>query len=146
MIKKVKLKHQESAYIPEGEGDKQMNGRCLKSWIEEGINEGLGAYNIQNAIKEMFDVGKIKQMIVESLTPEIMNAVTPYYKDEFYSSISRDKLIISPWWDDFWQEIKIVDLVKDSVDGWGTERLTETRNAFVESLAIIDKTIKETDD
>ena len=146
MIKKVKLKHQESAYIPKGEGDKQMNERCLKSWIEEGINEGLGAYNIQNAIKEMFDVGKIKQMIVESLTPEIMNAVTPYYKDEFYSSISRDKLIISPWWDDFWQEIKIVDLVKDSVDGWGTERLTETRNAFVESLAIIDKAIKENND
>ena len=142
-MKKVKLKHQESAYIPEGEGDKQMSERCLKSWIEEGINEGLGAYNIQDAIKEMFDVGKIKQILVESLTPEIMNAVTPYYKDEFYSSISRDKLIISPWWDDFWQEIKIVDLVKGSVDGWGTEYLTEMRDAFVESLAIIDKTIKE---
>ena len=145
-MKKVKLKHQESAFIPEGEGDKQMSERCLKSWIEEGINEGLGAYSIQNAIKEMFDVGKIKQILVESLTPEIMNAVTPYYKDEFYSSISRDKLIISPWWDDFWQEIKIVDIVKDSVDGWGTERLTETRNAFVESLAIIDKAIKENND
>ena len=142
-MKKVKLKHQESAYIPEGEGDKQMSERCLKSWIEEGINEGLGAYNIQDAIKEMFDVGKIKQILVESLTPEIMNAVTPYYKDEFYSSISRDKLIISPWWDDFWQEIKIVDLVKGSVQGWGTEYLTEMRDAFVESLAIIDKTIKE---
>ena len=142
-MKKVKLKHQESAYIPEGEGDKQMSERYLKSWIEEGINEGLGAYNIQDAIKEMFDVGKIKQILVESLTPEIMNAVTPYYKDEFYSSISRDKLIISPWWDDFWQEIKIVDLVKGSVDGWGTEYLTEMRDAFVESLAIIDKTIKE---
>ena len=142
-MNKVKLKHQESAYIPEGEGDKQMSERCLKSWIEDGINEGLGAYNIQDAIKEMFDVGKIKQMIVESLTPEIMNAVTPYYKDEFYSSISRDKLIISPWWDDFWQEIKIVDLVKGSVDGWDGEYLTEMRDAFVESLAIIDETIKE---
>ena len=142
-MKKVKLKHKESSYIPDGEGDKQMSERCLKSWIEEGINEGLGAYNIQDAIKEMFDVGKIKQILVESLTPEIMNAVTPYYKDEFYSSISRDKLIISPWWDDFWQEIKIVDLVKGSVQGWGTEYLTEMRDAFVESLAIIDKEIKE---
>ena len=145
-MKKVKLKHQESSYIPDGEGDKQMNERCLKSWIEDGISEGLGAYNIQDALEEMFDIGKIKTMLVESLTPKIMNAVTPYYKDEFYSSISRDKLIISPWWDDFWQEIKIVDIVKDSVDGWGTERLTETRNAFVESLAIIDKAIKENND
>ena len=106
----------------------------------------MGAYNIQDALEEMFDISKIKMMLVESLTPQIMNAVTPYYKDEFYSSISRDKLIISPWWDDFWQEVKIVDIVKDSVDGWDAERLTETRNAFVESLAIIDKAIKENDE
>ena len=142
-MKKVKLKHRESSYIPNGEGDKQINERCLKRLIKNGIDEGLGAYNIQDALEEMFDISKIKTMLVESLTPEIMNAVTPYYKDEFYSSISRDKLIISPWWDDFWQEIKIVDIVKDSVDGWGAEHLTETRNAFVESLAIIDKAIKE---
>ena len=145
-MKKVKLKHRESSYIPEGEGDKQMSERCLKSWIEDGIDEGLGAYNIQDALEEMFDISKIKMMLVESLTPQIMNAVSPYYKDEFYSSISRDKLIISPWWDDFWQEVKIVDIVKDSVDGWDAERLTETRNAFVESLAIIDKAIKENDE
>ena len=146
-MKKVKLKHRESSYIPEGEGDKQMSERCLKSWIKDGIDEGLGAYNIQDALEKMLhltiDIGKIKMMLIESLTPEIMNAVTPYYKDEFYSSISKDKLIISPWWDDFWQEVKIVDIVKDSVDGWDAERLMETRNAFVESLAIIDKAIKE---
>jgi len=142
-MKKIKLKHRESSYIPEGEGDKQMSESCLKTWIKESINEGLGAYSIQNALEKMFDVSIIKQLLIESLTPEIMNAVTPYYKDEFYSSISRDKLIISPWWDDFWQEVKIVDIVKDSVDGWDAERLMETRNAFVESLTIIDKAIKE---
>ena len=142
-MKKVKLKHRESSYIPEGEGDKQMSESCLKTWIKESINEGLGAYSIQNALEKMFDVSIIKQLLIESLTPEIMKAVTPYYKDEFYSSISRDKLIISPWWDDFWQEVKIVDIVKDSVDGWDAERLMETRNAFVESLTIIDKAIKE---
>ena len=141
-MKKVRLKHQESAYIPEGEGDKQMSESCLKAWIKEGVNEGLGAYSIQDTLEKMFDVSIIKQLLIESLTPEIMNAVTPYYKDEFYSSISRDKLIISPWWDDFWQEIKIVDLVKDSVRGWDTEHLTETRDAFVESLAIINKEIE----
>ena len=141
-MKKVKLKHQESKWIPEGEGDKQMSESCLKGWIEDGINEGLGAYNIQDAMKEMFDINKIKQMLIDSLTPEILNAVSPYYKEEFYSSISRGKIIISPWWDDFWQEVKLVDLVEHAVHGWNTEYLTEMRDALVKSLAIVDKEIE----
>ena len=141
-MKKVKLKHRESKWIPEGEGDKQMSESCLKGWIEDGINEGLGAYNIQDAMKKMFDINKIKQMLVDSLTPEILNAVSPYYKEEFYSSISRGKIIISPWWDDFWQEVKLVDLVEHAVHGWDTEYLTEMRDALVKSLAIVDKEIE----
>ena len=134
-MKKTRLKHRENG--------KQMNEACLKAWIKEGVNEGLGAYSIQDALEKMFDVGKIKQLLIESLTPEIMNAVTPYYKDEFYSTISGDKLIISPWWDELCQEIKIVDLVKHGVDGHDIEYLTKMKNAFVESLEIIDKNIKE---
>ena len=63
-MEKVKLKHRENG--------KQMNEVCLKAWIKEGVNEGLGAYSIQDALEKMFDVGKIKQLLIESLTPEMI--------------------------------------------------------------------------
>ena len=134
-MKKTKLKHRENG--------KQMNEACLKAWIKEGVNEGLGAYSIQDALEKMFDVGKIKQLLIESLTPEIMNAVTPYYKDEFYSAISGDELVISPWWDTYWQYIKIVDLVKESIEGRDDDCIMLTRDALIKSIEIIDKQIKE---
>ena len=134
-MKKTKLKHRENG--------KQMNEACLKAWIKEGVNEGLGAYSIQDALEKMFDVGKIKQLLIESLTPEIMNAVTPYYKDEFYSAISGDELVISPWWDDCWQYIKIVDLVKESIEGRDDDCIMLTRDALIKSIEIVDKQIKE---
>lgn len=134
-MKKTKLKHRENG--------KQMNEACLKAWIKEGVNEGLGAYSIQDALEKMFDVGKIKQLLIESLTPEIMNAVTPYYKDEFYSAISGDQLVISPWWDDYWQYIKIVDLVKESIEGRDDDCIMLTRDALIKSIEIVDKQIKE---
>ena len=71
-MKKVRLKHRESKWIPEGEGDKQMSESCLKGWIEDGVNEGLGAYNIQDAMKEMFDINKIKQMLI-ALFPNVFD-------------------------------------------------------------------------
>ena len=134
-MKKTKLKHRENG--------KQMNEACLKAWIKEGVNEGLGAYSIQDALEKMFDVGKIKQLLIESLTPEIMNSVTPYYKDEFYSAISGHELVISPWWDDYWQYIKIVDLVKESIEGRDDDCIMLTRDALIKSIEIIDKQIKE---
>ena len=134
-MKKTKLKHRENG--------KQMNEACLKAWIKEGVNEGLGAYSIQDALEKMFDVGKIKQLLIESLTPEIMNSVTPYYKDEFYSAISGDELVISPWWDDCWQYIKIVDLVKESIEGRDDDCIMLTRDALIKSIEIVDKQIKE---
>ena len=134
-MKKTKLKHRENG--------KQMNEACLKAWIKEGVNEGLGAYSIQDALEKMFDVGKIKQLLIESLTPEIMNSVTPYYKDEFYSAISGDQLVISPWWDDYWQYIKIVDLVKESIEGRDDDCIMLTRDALIKSIEIVDKQIKE---
>ena len=134
-MKKTKLKHRENG--------KQMNESCLKAWIKEGVNEGLGAYSIQDALEKMFDVGKIKQLLIESLTPEIMNSVTPYYKDEFYSAISGDELVISPWWDDCWQYIKIVDLVKESIEGRDDDCIMLTRDALIKSIEIVDKQIKE---
>tara|TARA_R110000824_G_scaffold4623_8_gene22271 strand:- start:1781 stop:2218 length:438 start_codon:yes stop_codon:yes gene_type:complete len=140
-MKKVKLKHREPRY--EGKGDNQMDELCLKGWIKDGINEGLGAYNIQDTIEKMFDAGKIKQLLIESLTPEIINAVTPFYKDEFYSNISGDKLVVSPWWDDCWQDIKIVDLVKESIEGRDIDCIMLTRDSFIKSIEIIDKNIKD---
>ena len=134
-MKKTRLKHRENG--------KQMNEACLKAWIKEGVNEGLGAYSIQDALEKMFDVGKIKQLLIESLTPEIMNSVTPYYKDEFYSAISGDQLVISPWWDDYWQYIKIVDLVKESIEGRDDDCIMLTRDALIKSIEIVDKQIKE---
>ena len=136
-MNKVKLRHQQA--------NKQLSEGSLRMWVEQGIGEGLGAHNIQDAIKKMFDAGKITQMLIDSLTPEIMNAVTPYYREEFYSAISGsgDRLIISPWWDDCWQEIKIVDLVKRSAEHENTEQLNKMRDTFVESVEILDKLIKE---
>jgi len=137
-MKKVKLKHSEN--------DKQMNRVCLEAWIKEGVNEGLGTYSMQDALEKMFDVDKIKQLLIESLTPQIMNTVTPYYKDEFYSAISGDKLVISPWWDDCWQNIKIVDLVKESIEGRDDDCIMLTRDTLIKSIEIIDKEIKERDE
>ena len=136
-MKKVRFKHRE--------GSEQMSESSLRIWVEQGIEEGLGAFNIEDSLKKMFDIGKIRQVIIDSLVPEVMNAVTPYYREEFYSAISHsgDTIIISPWWDDCWQEIKVVDLVKKSTGNEDIEHLTRMRGAFAESLAIIDKEIKE---
>ena len=122
-----------------------MSESSLRIWVEQGIEEGLGAFNIEDSLKKMFDIGKIRQVIIDSLVPEVMNAVTPYYREEFYSAISHsgDRLVISPWWDDCWQEIKIVDLVKSSVQGMGTDRLIVFRETLTTSLKIIDKEIEE---
>jgi len=141
-MKKVRLKHQKPMMEEDDKKWIPMNESCLKDWIESGINEGLDARNIQDAIGEMFDTDKIKQILLNSLMPEILEAVSPYYREEFYSSLNGGKIVISPWWDDFWQEVKLTDLIENSIDGIDHERLTRTRDALIKSLAIVNREIK----
>ena len=144
-MNKVNFKHREDVYNS-NESDKQMSKNHLEWWIKEGINEGLGAHNIQDTIKKMFDADKIRQILVDSLTPQIIDKVSPYYKQEFYSSITGSKIVISPWWDEYWQEIEIVHLVQKSIDGFDdTDALLDLKKALISSIEIIDNILTEKD-
>ena len=134
-MNKVKLKHRDPNI--------QMSESVLKTWIHEGIDEGLNGSNIEDVLNELFNTAKMRKVIVNALVPHIINAVTPYYKDEFYSSISHDgeTLVISPFWDDYWQEIKIIDMVKKSILGFDTKSLTILKKSFEKSIEIINEAI-----
>tara|TARA_R100000664_G_scaffold19628_1_gene28755 strand:- start:3977 stop:4399 length:423 start_codon:yes stop_codon:yes gene_type:complete len=134
-MNKVKLKHRDPNI--------QMSESVLKTWIHEGIDEGLNGSNIEDVLNELFNTAKMRKVIVNALVPYIINAVTPYYKDEFYSSISHDgeTLVISPFWDDYWQEIKIIDMVKESILGFDTKSLTILKKSFEKSIEIINEAI-----
>ena len=145
-MSKANFKHEQYLKNNLTDPDTEMSEESLKGWIRTGINEGLDDYNIEEVIGKMFDQNKIKQILIDALVPKIMDACSPYYKQEFYSSITGDNIVISPWWDNHWQKLKIVDLIKKSVDGFDdTETLTDLKKALKESIKIVDKVLEEKD-
>ena len=146
-MNKVSFKHRKETWKVKKSDDKNdnhMSEESLKGWIKDGINEGLHDYNIGEIIGKMFDQNKIKQIVIDALVPKVMDACSPYYKQEFYSSISGDNIVISPWWDDHWQNLKIVDLIKKSVTAFDdTESLIDLKKALKESIEIVDKILEE---
>ena len=142
---KSKLKHAEIAYNPKENSDPKINQIALKEWIKGAINESLGTFGIEEIIGKMIALDKLKDAVVEAITPEVLNAVTPYYKEEFFSMISDDTLSVSPWWDDYWQTIKIVDMFRNTAeyDPNNIESLEITRDALLESLKIMNKAIQK---
>ena len=143
-MSKANFKHEQYLKNNLTDPDTEMSEESLKGWIRTGINEGLDDYNIEEVIGKMFDQNKIKQILIDALVPKIMDACSPYYKQEFYSSITGDNIVISPWWDSHWQKLKIVDLIKKSVDGFDdTETLTDLKKALKESIKIVDKVLEE---
>ena len=139
-MNKVNLGHRKET--SDDKNNNHMSESSLHTWIEEAIDEGLSNYSFGEIIAEMFDTDKIKTMLIKTLTPAIMNGVSPYYREEFYCSISADRIVISPWWDNHWQDIKIIDFIQKSIDKSDTESIVQLRNALVESIEIIDKTLK----
>ena len=143
---KANFKHEQYYKNKSTDPDKEMSEESLREWIRTGINEGLHDYNIGEIIGKMFDQNKIKQILIDALVPKVMDACSPYYRQEFYSSITGDNIVISPWWDNHWQKLKIVDLIKKSVDGFDdTGTLTDLKKALKESIKIVDKVLEEKD-
>ena len=151
---KSKLKHAEIAYTHKKNPDPKMNQFTLKSQIRDAIGEGLFLYDfsqldlpfgMNEVIEQMINIDKVKDAVIKAITPEVLNAVTPYYKDEFFSMISEDELSVSPWWDDYWQTIKIVDMFRSTAktDHNNIESLEITRDALLESVKIMEKAIQK---
>jgi len=140
-MNKVSFKHRKETW--DDKNDNHMSESALHHWIEEAINEGLSNYSFGEIIAKMFDTDKIRTMLIESLTPAIINGVSPYYKEEFYCSISANRIVISPWWDDHWQDIRIIDFIQESIDKSDTESKIKLKNALIKSVEIIDKALKE---
>ena len=140
-MNKVSLKHRKETW--DDKNDIHMSESDLHKWIENAINEGLSDYSFGEIIAKMFDTDKIKTMLIKSLTPAIINGVSPYYNEEFYCSISDDRIVISPWWDDHWQDIKIIDFVQQAINKSDDTSNIILRNALAESIELIDKALKE---
>ena len=151
---KSKLKHDEIAYTHKKNTDPKMNQLILKGRIKDAISEGLFLYDfsqldlplgINEVIEKMINIDKVKDVIAQAITPEILDAVSPYYREEFFSMISDDTLSVSPWWDDYWQTIKIVDMFRSTAetDPNNIESLEITRDALLESLKIMNKAIQK---
>jgi hypothetical protein len=142
-MNKVSLKHRKETW--NDKNDNHMSESALRHWIQESINEGLSNYSFSEIIAKMFDTDKIRTMLIESLTPTIMNGVSPYYNEEFYCSISADRIVISPWWDNHWQDIRIIDFIQESIDKSNTESKIKLKNALIKSIEIIEKALNEED-
>jgi len=122
-----------------------MDQLSLKGWIRDAVNEGLSTFGVGEIIEKMITADKVKDAVVEAITPEVLNAVTPYYKDEFFSMIHEDELSVSPWWDDYWQRIKIVDMFRNTAecDPLNVESMEITRDALLESVKIMEESIQK---
>ena len=144
-MNKSKLKHSEIAYTHDKNPDPKMDQLSLKGWIRDAVNEGLSTFGVGEIIEKMITADKVKDAVVEAITPEVLNAVTPYYKDEFFSMIHEDELSVSPWWDDYWQRIKIVDMFRNTAecDPLNVESMEITRDALLESVKIMEESIQK---
>ena len=140
-MNKVNLKHRKETL--DDKNINHMSESSLHAWIREAIDEGLSDHSFGEIIAKMFDTDKIRTMLIKSLTPAIMNGVSPYYSEEFYCSISDDRIVVSPWWDNHWQDIKITDFVQQAIDKSDDECIILLKNALIDSIEIIDRTLKE---
>ena len=120
----------------------------LKNQINDVMDEVIDdldngfAFNIESLNLNKLITNAIKELIAK----QVLEKLTPYYTDEFYSTLryygsDGVKLRISPWWDDVWQEIKLRDLVKEEMDSYGEpekEDLIKFKEEFDHCSSLIE--------
>ena len=107
----------------------------INSGINDKLKETLERLNLQRVINTA---------IRESLVTEVMNDLSPYYRDEFYSTLSGTKIKISPFWDTVWQEIELEELVKGEIEWMDeVEDITKLKDAFHHCYNLINEKQKE---
>ena len=70
-----------------------------------------------------------------------MDQVSPYYKEEFYVTLSYGKIRISPWWDNVWQEIELKEIIKDRMEMYDEEEMLHLKETLQECNKLINDTI-----
>ena len=125
----------------------ELTEKHLQHNINNSIIEALENHNLMDLIKERLERAElnltnlITSEIKASLLQTIMDQVTPYYKEEFYATLSHGKIRISPWWDNVWQEIELKELIKDKIEYNDDEEVLYLKEILQECNQIINDTI-----
>jgi hypothetical protein len=123
----------------------ELTEKHLERNIDYSITEALDNHSLSAIIEERLDklnlTNLINSTIRTSLVKTIMNQVSPYYKEEFYATLSYGKIRISPWWDNIWQEIELKELVKDSIEMGDNEEILHLKEILQECIQIVNDTI-----
>ena len=125
----------------------ELTEKHLEHNINNSIIEALENYNLMDLIKERLEKAElnltnlITSEIKASLLQTIMDQVTPYYKEEFYATLSHGKIRISPWWDNVWQEIELKEIIKDRMEMYDEEEMLHLKEILQECNKLINDTI-----
>jgi len=123
----------------------ELTEKHLERNISYSITEALDNHSLSTIIEERLDklnlTNLINSTIRKSLVKTIMDQVSPYYKEEFYVTLSYGKIRISPWWDNIWQEIELKELVEDSIEMGDDEEILHLKETLQECNKLINDTI-----
>ena len=123
----------------------ELTEKHLERNIDYSITEALDNHSLSTIIEEKLNelnlTDLINSTIRTSLVKTIMNQVSPYYKEEFYATLSYGKIRITPWWDNIWQEIELKELVKDSIEMGDDEEILHLKETLQECNKLINDTI-----
>ena len=123
----------------------ELTEKHLERNISYSITEALDNHSLSTIIEERLNelnlTDLINSTIRTSLVKTIMNQVSPYYKEEFYATLSYGKIRISPWWDNIWQEIELKELIKDRMKMYDEEEILHLKETFQECNKLINDTI-----
>ena len=112
----------------------ELTEKHLERNIDYSITEALDNHSLNLT-------NLINSTIRESLVKTIMDQVSPYYKEEFYATLTYGKIRISPWWDNIWQEIELKELVEDSIEMGDDEEILHLKKVLQECNQFINDTI-----
>ena len=134
----------------------ELTEKHLERNIDYSITEALDNHSLSTIIEERLDklnlTNLINSTIRKSLVKTIMDQVSPYYKEEFYVTLSYGKIRISPWWDNVWQEIELKEIIKDRMEMYDEEEILHLKetlqecNKLINDTILIKKIYKEKDD
>ena len=123
----------------------ELTEKHLERNIDYSITEALDNHSLSTIIEERLDklnlTNLINSTIRKSLVKTIMDQVSPYYKEEFYITLSYGKIRISPWWDNVWQEIELKEIIKDRMEMYDEEEMLHLKETLQECNKLINDTI-----